>query len=341
MKPSLRLLAPFLLCVATLIAASSAAAQSSDHPGLQRAIAAYQAGDFSRAIALLDSLPTSLPARDQAVRHLYRGLVLFANGQPEAARESFVRAVQIDPSVRLDAETHAPSRIRAYVAALDSMVTVWKAEAVAAEAADTVLALRYWTRVASAMPSDSVAPARIAELRSRSAPATSAPPPSALPAPDTAGREAADSTPALPLRRYEPGQAAILGVLLPGLGQIYTGRPAVGVLVLGVAGTALGVGMLHESVSVRCLTIPVNNTCPPDDVLSEEAERPYLKAGLGIAAAATLVGAIDAYFGARRANARAAAERATPTGRVGLRFEPPAVHATPGELRLALIRARF
>lgn len=341
MNTAVRLLATILFYVATQLVPLRASAQSSEHPVLQRAIAAYQAGDFSRAIATLDSLPTSLPAADQAVRHLYRGLVQFANGQPEAARESFVRAVQIDPTARLDASMHAPSRIRVYVAALDSVVALWKAEAAAAEPADTVLALRYWTRVAAAMPSDTVAPTRIAELRNPPRPEAAPPPASALPAPDTAVRAATDSVPVLPFRRFEPSQAAILGVLLPGLGQIYTGRPAVGALVLGVAGTALGVGMLHESVSVRCLTIPVNNTCPPDDVLSEETERPYLTAGLGIAAAATLIGAMDAYFGARRANARAAAQQASGAGRIGLRFEAPAVSATPGELRLALIRARF
>jgi hypothetical protein len=166
----------------------------------------------------------------------------------------------------------------------------------------------------------------------------------AQPAADTAARPApppADSAALVPVRRFAPGQAAMLGVVLPGLGQIYTGRPVVGVLVLGAAGTALAVGVLKESVSVRCLTIPVDNFCPREDVLSEEVERPYLSAGLGIAAAVTLVGALDAYFGARRANARAAAARGSEAGRTGLHLERPAIQPRPGEIRLALIRARF
>jgi hypothetical protein len=108
------------------------------------------------------------------------------------------------------------------------------------------------------------------------------------------------------LHTYDPGQALAMGLVVPGLGQVYAGRRFLGVLSLLMAGGAAGAGILVEHVRIDCRIQPVNGACPPGDVLDERTERPYLTAGLAGAAAVTLVGALDAFFAARRANTRAA-----------------------------------
>jgi tetratricopeptide (TPR) repeat protein len=320
-------------------------AQTTENVGLLRAIAAYETGDMSRALALLDSVPVEIPLRDQAVRHLYRGLIHFTAGETAHALESFARAIDVEPELRLDPAIHSPSRVRAYLIALDSVVQTWRFEARAAEAAGAVEeAARTWERVVSAIPSDTLAAQRHAALQARLNRRTPAARPPAVPigADSTPTLESAvmtDSAAAPAVRTLDPGQAAVLGLLLPGLGEIYTGRPGRGVLVLGGAAVALGVGLLYENVAVRCLTVPINNFCPPDDIISENTERPYLGAGLAAAAAITVLGAIDAYFAARRANVSATSGASS--GRQGLRLHAPAIEPTASDVRLALIRVRF
>lgn len=349
--PSRTQLRRLILSALLLAAATPARAQTTEHPVLLRAITAYQTGDLPRAQSVLDSLPVSLPVRDQAVRYLYLGLVQFAFDQPSRAQAAFARAIEIDPTARLDPGIHAPSRMRAYLAALDSVVGAWRSRAQAAEVAgDWAQASRQWSRVAAAVPADSAARDRLAAASARLTPAATerqagagaaVPNPGAATDPRVAS---ADSTPltAAP-RRVDPGQAVVLGMLVPGLGQIYAGKPGRGVLVLGAAAGALAFGVLHETISVECLSVPVNNFCPPDDVVSEEADRPYLVPAVGAALALTVIGAIDAFTAARGANRRAAedARGASSVGSPGPRLEPPSLAATPSRLRLDIIRVRF
>jgi hypothetical protein len=341
-----RLILPALL----FAVAAPARAQTTEHPVLLRAITAYQTGDLPRAQSVLDSLPVSLPVRDQAVRYLYLGLVQFAFGQPARAQAAFARAIEIDPAVRLDPGIHAPSRMRAYLAALDSVVSEWRSQALVAEVAgDWAQASRQWARVSAAVPADSVARDRLAAANTRLTPSAAerqagagaaVPNPGAALDPRTA---AADSTENAPARRIDPGQAAVLGMLVPGLGQIYAGKPGRGVLVLGAAAGALAFGLLHETISVECLSVPVNNFCPPADVVSEEADRPYLVPALGAALALSVIGAIDAFTAARGANRRAAegARGESSVGAAGPRLEPPSLAATPSRIRFEIIRVRF
>lgn len=99
--------------------------------------------------------------------------------------------------------------------------------------------------------------------------------------------------------QYSPGIALTTGLLIPGMGQFYSGRPGLGFLVLSTAGTAATVGLLHRKVEVDCLQIPTNGVCPPQQVLAERVKRPLLVPGLVTAAAITVVGAIYAFRGAR------------------------------------------
>ncbi len=95
-----------------------------------------------------------------------------------------------------------------------------------------------------------------------------------------------------------PGTALTLGILMPGLGHFYSGRPGSGVAVLALAGGAVAAGFLIKEVDIRCLT-PQQGACPPDQVVSRTTSRPYLTASLAAAAAVGLAGAIEAFVDAR------------------------------------------
>ena len=98
---------------------------------------------------------------------------------------------------------------------------------------------------------------------------------------------------------YNPRTALVTGLVLPGMGHFYTGRPAYGILLLGTAGASAGFGLLYKKVEVECLSPPVNGECPIEDQLSRKETRPYLIPGLATAGAITIFGAINAYRGAR------------------------------------------
>jgi hypothetical protein len=96
-----------------------------------------------------------------------------------------------------------------------------------------------------------------------------------------------------------PGIALVSGLVLPGMGQVYSGRPGRGLLVLAAAGTAAGVGGMYREVDVRCRVPPTEGTCPPDQVAEELSTRPLLMPGLVAAGVITVAGAIQAWMAAR------------------------------------------
>jgi hypothetical protein len=101
------------------------------------------------------------------------------------------------------------------------------------------------------------------------------------------------------------GQAFGLGVVIPGAGQFYTHRPALGVLSLVAAGGAVGVGFLpRQSTSTiqRTAVDPFGNsyTYP---VRQRKTDHPYMVPGLAAAGGIALVGAIEAAVYARRETA--------------------------------------
>jgi tetratricopeptide (TPR) repeat protein len=98
-----------------------------------------------------------------------------------------------------------------------------------------------------------------------------------------------------------PGTALGLGILIPGMGQFYTGRVLRGFGVLAVAGGAIAVGFLIEEVEVKCVGRPPSGgDCPSDRVISESTNNPYMIHGLAAAGVVALVGAVEAYFKAKR-----------------------------------------
>jgi hypothetical protein len=105
---------------------------------------------------------------------------------------------------------------------------------------------------------------------------------------------------------YDPGSAAVRSLLLPGLGQFYTKRPAVGAVFLAGWAGALGWGIMSTETSVECLD-QVTGACPPNRVLSETVKRPMLAVGVGGAVALAVVSALEARSGAGRLNARTVA----------------------------------
>jgi hypothetical protein len=105
---------------------------------------------------------------------------------------------------------------------------------------------------------------------------------------------------------YSPGSAAVRSLLIPGLGQFYTKRPAVGAVFLAGWAGALGFGLMSQEVTVECLD-RVTDTCPPNRVLSETVKRPMLAVGVGGAVALAVVSALEARSGAAKLNARTVA----------------------------------
>ena len=65
-----------------------------------------------------------------------------------------------------------------------------------------------------------------------------------------------------PLTEYSPRTAFVRGLFIPGMGHFYSGRPGLGILVLGAAGTSIGFAILHKEIEIGCLSPPVNEECP-------------------------------------------------------------------------------
>jgi Tfp pilus assembly protein PilF len=97
-----------------------------------------------------------------------------------------------------------------------------------------------------------------------------------------------------------PAAALTLGLVVPGMGQFYSGRPVAGITFLALAGGAAAAGWLIEDIQVRCLlTVPSGEECPAEFVEGTTTDRPYLVAGLVGAGAVMLVGAVEAWMHAR------------------------------------------
>ena len=165
-----------------------------------------------------------------------------------------------------------------------------------------------------------------------------------------------------------PTATLSLGLLLPGMGQFYTGRALGGLTVLALAGGAAAAGFLVEEVTVECVgSVPPGGTCPPERFISETSERPYLVHGLAAAGVVTLAGALEAFFKARRAAGGATNAGSSPGNSMvpeaggpegteasgpggthvdggrpeGLRLGRPSVEARGSKLDVSLLRINF
>ena len=101
---------------------------------------------------------------------------------------------------------------------------------------------------------------------------------------------------------FSPSSAALRSLAIPGLGQFYTGKPALGGLFLAGWAGAIGFGLASQEVTVECLA-PATDTCPAGQVRAETVERPMLIVGLAAAAGVAVVSAIHARSAANSANA--------------------------------------
>lgn len=142
-----------------------------------------------------------------------------------------------------------------------------------------------------------------------------------------------------------PGAASALavGLALPGGAQFVTGRPLIGVGVLAGVGAAVTAGLLTRRIEVRCLAPPQNGHCPPEDVLDQRVDRPYLVPAVLGAAVLSALAALEGYRVARGERTRddGASQRRSeagsqqwlqPTG--NQQWLQPSIGAAPSGLRL-------
>jgi tetratricopeptide (TPR) repeat protein len=138
------------------------------------------------------------------------------------------------------------------------------------------------------------------------------------------------------------GTALATGLLVPGLGHFVSNRPGRGALFLGGAASFVAAGLLFTTTDVQCLAPPEQGQCPPEQVLREDTSRPLLLPGLIGAAATGIIGAIDAYRGARAAALpRAPATRRAAADETRLLVGLPALAAPPRHTDLQLVRLVF
>lgn len=157
----------------------------------------------------------------------------------------------------------------------------------------------------------------------------------------SAGLAAAQTTqtpqPRQALRRpggpLTPTGTLVRGLVVPGLGQFHTRRPALGALFLGAAGAAVLTALREEEVTKTAGAYdPFGNYYEYE---YRAKERPGLGTGLGLAAAITLAGAAEAYLYARRADGVSPPDGSTAFG--DGRPEPRvALQRSPEGLRLEL-----
>ena len=111
--------------------------------------------------------------------------------------------------------------------------------------------------------------------------------------------------PVLEAVEHTPQGALVRGLLVPGLGQIHTERTGRGILVLAAAGVGVGLALQTERKwEPRTFTDPFGNSYQSQ---VEVETYPLREVGIGLAVAALLGGAIEAY---RYSSSRSEAEMA-------------------------------
>jgi tetratricopeptide (TPR) repeat protein len=114
-----------------------------------------------------------------------------------------------------------------------------------------------------------------------------------------------------PARMPAPGAALGAGLIIPGMGQFTTHRPAAGLLVMAVTGAAAYYGLQSQKVPRQVTntgTDPFGNPYQYQTTVTR-TERPHAAVGIGAAAGVTLLAAIEAFAHARTNRADARSER--------------------------------
>ncbi len=130
-------------------------------------------------------------------------------------------------------------------------------------------------------------------------------------------------------RSHRPSTAFISGLLVPGMGQVYTGRPGRGFIYLALAGGSVAAGFLVREVEERCLAVPTDGTCPQGQVLERLETTPYRDTGIAVAGALTFLAAIQAFRRARAGSDGAQASRDVLAPEVGFSTLDHRVRVTP------------
>lgn len=101
----------------------------------------------------------------------------------------------------------------------------------------------------------------------------------------------------------QPAKAFGLGLIFPGLGQYYSHRPAAGLFFTSVAAGALFYGLQSKTVAVVTTSTAIDPNGQPYQyqTTAQRNEHPNAATGIGIAAATSLLGAIEASLQARAA----------------------------------------
>jgi hypothetical protein len=101
-----------------------------------------------------------------------------------------------------------------------------------------------------------------------------------------------------------PGGALAGGLLIPGMGQFTTHRPAAGFLVLAASAGAAAYGLQSRNVTVGVTHTATDPLGHSYQYVTQEihSERPNLAAGVGAAAAISLFAALEAFNHAKTAN---------------------------------------
>lgn len=134
-----------------------------------------------------------------------------------------------------------------------------------------------------------------------------------------------------------PYTAFAVGVIVPGLGQYSSGRPLRGAVVTGLAAGALATGFFVKKRAVRCLVVLTSDgSCPTGEIASVDVSRPYATTGIAVALGVSVLGALDAYFGARaRSRDRTFAQAG------GLRIGRPSISSKDGAVELSVLSLRM
>lgn len=138
--------------------------------------------------------------------------------------------------------------------------------------------------------------------------------------------------------RFNPAAEAVKSLVIPGLGQMSTGRHGPGVGLLASFAGALGIGLFVTSTEVQCLS-PSPNDCPAEDIYSKTVERPYLDVSVGAALAISIFAAWDARRGAVRANEKSLSS--SDVGSNTLQLRPRVNRSRDGRLSVEWMRVRF
>jgi len=139
-----------------------------------------------------------------------------------------------------------------------------------------------------------------------------------------------------------PGNTLALGMLFPGMGQYYSDRGVGGSIVLGSAVAALAAGVAYREVTVRCLRdVSGGGDCAPGDIVDETTDRPLLLPALGLVAAVTLGGAVEAWVRARQRRAEQARDGAPEPGGGGFALSGPSVSSNGAAVDLRFFSLTF